>query len=73
LPRGAIYDAAATRRTPRIDRARSAAYRGWETTMRRHHWLLVGAVIFILGWFLWNVLLVEEELSAPAATVPAAP
>jgi hypothetical protein len=37
--------------------------------MRRHHWLLVGAAaIFVAGWMLWNVLLVEEDVSAPVQT-----
>jgi hypothetical protein len=31
--------------------------------MKRHHWLLVAAAILVAGWFLWNVLLVEEDLS----------
>jgi hypothetical protein len=37
--------------------------------MRRHHWLLVGAAaIFVAGWLLWNVLLVESEIPAAAVT-----
>jgi transposase-like protein len=40
--------------------------------MRRHHWLLVGAAaIFVAGWLLWNVLLVESEI--PAAAVRCSP
>jgi hypothetical protein len=37
----------------------------------RHHWLLVGAAAtFLAGWLLWNVLVVEEDLSTPAAMAP---
>ena len=36
--------------------------------MKRHHWILVGAAaIFVAGWFLWNILVVEQDLSAPPA------
>jgi hypothetical protein len=41
--------------------------------MRRHHWLLVGAAaILVAGWLLWNVLLVESDIPAPAVTAPGA-
>jgi hypothetical protein len=46
--------------------------------MKRHHWLLVAAAaLFLAGWLVWNVLLVEEDISSPsgggAVTPHAAP
>jgi hypothetical protein len=41
--------------------------------MKRHHWLLVGAAaLFIVGWLVWNVLMVETDLSAPPGSTPPA-
>jgi hypothetical protein len=42
--------------------------------MKRHHWILVAAVVlFATGWLLWNVLLVGQDLAAPPGTpAPAA-
>lgn len=40
--------------------------------MKRHHWLIVIAVsLFAAGWLLWNVLLVDSDLSGPPMNAPA--
>jgi hypothetical protein len=37
---------------------------------RRHKTLLgVGAIIFLLAWFAWSVLLTESEVEEPAPAV----
>ena len=42
--------------------------------MKRHHWLMVGAAgALLVGWLLWNVLLVEDDISAPVGGGVAAP
>ena len=42
--------------------------------MKRRHWLLVGAAgTLLVGWLLWNVLLVEKDLSPPVDGSVAAP
>jgi hypothetical protein len=42
--------------------------------MKRHHWLMLGAVaILVAGWLMWNALSVEEDLTAPGGAPAAAP
>jgi hypothetical protein len=37
---------------------------GGGTAMKRHHWLMIAvAAIFVAGWLLWNILLVEGDLT----------
>jgi len=41
--------------------------------MKRHHWLLIGAAaILVVAWLVWNVLLVEQDVTEPGGTAPAA-
>jgi hypothetical protein len=42
--------------------------------MKRHHWLLLGAVVlFLAAWLSWNALLVGQDVSVPAPAMPDAP
>ena len=42
--------------------------------MKRHHWLILGAAaVFAVGWLLWNVLLVEQDVAGPGAGNTGAP
>jgi hypothetical protein len=42
--------------------------------MKRHHWLIVGAAaVFLVGWLLWNVVLVEQDVASPAGGSAATP
>lgn len=36
--------------------------------MKKHHLLVVvSAALFVVGWLVWNVLLVDSDLPPPAA------
>jgi len=42
--------------------------------MKRHYWLLLAAVaLFAAEWFLWNVVLVGQDLAGPPGTAAPTP
>lgn len=53
-----------------LRRATAARY---ARNVKRHHWLLLVAVLlFGAGWLLWNVVLVEQGVATPPAAAPPA-
>jgi hypothetical protein len=54
---------------------RSALHQGnHDRSMKRHHWLLLAAAtLFVTGWLLWNVVLVDKDLAGPAGLVAPVP
>ena len=39
--------------------------------MKRHHWLIIAAAsLFVGGWLVWNMLLVDSDLSGPPMNTP---
>ena len=72
-PADVIGNAVHVMRIATVPPLRRATASRYARSVKRHHWLmLIAVLLFGAGWLVWNAVLVEQDVATPPAAAPPA-